>query len=240
MVMKYVIQKLDEVAEPFRALYKPEGEKFVLDVEGAVEKARLDEFRNNNIALQQQLDKLKDVDPVKYRELIAIQKKVEEKQLIEAGEVDKVVNLRVGAMREELETKVATAETALNAAQSQLTLLLIDDAVKDSAVKNGVLPTAIEDIVFRARGTFVLEDNVPVPKVAGKVVYGKDGTTPMTPDEWIQGLKKTAPHLFQGVRGSGAGGGHGLGGMDVSKMTPIEKINLGMAQSGMLSKLPDA
>lgn len=238
MPMKFSIAKLDEVAEPLRTLYRAEGDKFVLDVEGAVEKTRLDEFRTTNIQLQQQLDKLKDIDPEKYKELRKLQQKIEEKQLIDAGEVDKAVNLRVASMKEELESKLNEATTGLSKANAQLATLLIDNSVKTAAAKNGILPTALDDIVFRARGTFVLENGVPIPKSGEQVVYGKDGKTPMTPDEWVIGLKKTAPHLFQGSRGSGAQGGDAFGTVDVSKLSAIDKINLGMQQSGMLPKLP--
>ena len=62
---------------------------------------------------------------------------------------------------------------------------------------------------------------------------------PAAPDDWVIGLKKTAPHLFQGSRGSGANGGTGTGTVDMSKLSAIEKINLGMSQAGMLPKLPN-
>jgi len=56
-------------------LYIERDGAFVLDAEGAVEKAKLDEFRVNNVALIKQLDDLKKkfegIDPEKVRELEA-------------------------------------------------------------------------------------------------------------------------------------------------------------------------
>jgi len=70
------------------------------------------------------------------------------------------------------------------------------------------------------------------------VLYGKDGSTPMPMNEWVLGLKKTAPHLFAGAAGSGAGGGRGHGHVDVSKMSPLQKIEAGLSQGGLVGSLP--
>lgn len=239
MGLKYKIAALTEVAEAVRGLYKQEGTEFVLDVEGAVDKTRIDEFRNNNILLQQQLDKLKDVDPAKYRELMDLDRKVKEKQLIEAGKVDEVVNLRVESMRTELTGQLTEKSTALETANKQLAILMIDRQVQAEAVKLGILPTAMDDILLRARTVYSMEAGVPVPKtVDGKVIYGKDGSTPMPMNEWVLSLKKAAPHLFAGSSGSGAGGGHRTGGIDLSKASPLEKINAGLAAGGLMGSLP--
>lgn len=239
MALKFIVNKLEDVPEAVRNLYRPEGEKFVLDAEGAVSKDRLDEFRNTNIQLTQQLDKLKDVDPVKYRELLGIQQKIQEKQLIEAGKVDEVVELRVRTMREEMETTNASVTNERDVAVRQLSVLMIDNAVKTFAIKHGVLPTAVDDVVLRAKAVFTVENGQPVPKSSdGKVIYGKDGKSPMPVDEWVQDLRKVATHLFQGSAGSGAGGGTNQGRMDLSKMSAIDKINIGMVAGGLLPGLP--
>lgn len=234
MALKGEITKLEDVPENVRPLYVKEGEKFVLDVEGLVPKAKVDEFRNNNVQLQQQLDKLKDIDPVKYHELTALQRKIDEKELLEKGEVEKVVNLRVGEMKTNFETQIGTLQNENSSAKAQLAVLLIDNAVRIAAAKNGVVPTAIDDVVLRARSLYVVDKGAPVPKnEKGEVVYGKDGTTPMPMDEWLLGLKKNAPHLFVGSQGSGAGGGRGNGHVDTSKMTPAQKIQLGINNGGL-------
>lgn len=241
MGLKYQITKLDDVPENVRSMYRPEGSVFVLDVDGAVPKDRLDEFRNNNIQLQQQLDKLKDIDPVKYRELTVIQQKLEEKELLDKGEVDKVVNLRVDQMRTEMQTTIDTQGAQLTAAQAQLNKLLVDNVVKSAALKHGVLAEAVDDVVLRAKSIYSVKDGVPTPtNEKGEVIYSKDGKTPMPVEEWLTDLKKTARHLFAGSTGGGAGGGHRTGTTDLSSMTPAQKINLGLAQGGLQGRLPGA
>lgn len=239
MPFKYKLATLDGLPDAHKILYKQEGSEFVLDTEGVVPKDKLDEFRNNNIALQQQLDKLKDVDPIKYRELINLDKQVREGELIKAGKLDEVVNLRVGEMKTSLEAQIAEKDTVINQTTSQLSILLIDNQVKSAALTLGIHPTAVDDIVLRARGVFTVDKGTPLPKDAsGNVIYGKDGSTPMTIQDWAQGLKKTAPHLFVGSFGSGAGGGRGNGSVDVSKMTPSQKIAYGLSQGGTGAAAP--
>jgi hypothetical protein len=239
MGLKFTIAKLDEVPEAVRTMYKQEGNVFVLDVDGVVAKDKVDEFRNNNIQLQQQLDKLKHIDPEKYKELVTLDTQVREGELIKAGKLDEVVNLRVGEMKRTYETEKVSLTGQLSTANAQLAMLLIDNAVKNAAIKNGVVDTAVDDLVLRARSTYALEKGVPVAKdEKGNVIYGKDGATPMPIEDWMVGLKKTAPHLFRGSTGSGANGGKHLGAVDMSKLTPSQKISFGISQGGLVGKLP--
>lgn len=243
MGLKFQIAKLEDVPENVRSLYKQEGTGYVLDAEDVVPKTRLDEFRTNNIQLQQQLDKLKDVDPVKYAELIQLQQEVAEGQLIKAGKLEEVVTLRVTNMKKDLETQLNGTKTELSQANAQLAMLMIDNAVRQVAVQNGALTTALDDVVLRARTVYSMEKGQAVPKDdKGQVIYGKDGQTPMTINDWLVNLKKTAPHLFAGSQGGGAGGGrNGAGPADTSKMTPSQKISLGLSQAaGMMKDLPGA
>jgi hypothetical protein len=239
MALKYQVAKLEDVPENVRNLYRQEGAAFVLDAEDVVPKTRLDEFRTNNIQLQQQLDKLKDVDPVKYAELIKLQQDVEEGRLIKEGKLEEVVNLRVTNMKRDLEGQLATSNSALSQANARLAVLMIDDAVRQAAVKIGALPTALDDVVLRARTVYSMDKGQPIPKDdKGQVIYGKDGSTPMAIEDWLVGLKKTAQHLFAGSQGSGAGGGRSAStGVDMSKLSPAQKIAIGL-QSDLMGKLP--
>jgi hypothetical protein len=233
MALKYQVDKLEDVEEAHRGLYTNSNGKFVLQVEGAVGKDKLEEFRNNNIALQQQIDKFKNIDPTKHAELLEIQRKMQEQELIDKGEVDKLVNLRVTTLRETLEGQLTETNNKLSTANSQLEVLLVDNVVKDAAIQNGVHPAAVDDVLLRARGIYKIVDGKPVAKDAeGKQMYGSDGVTVLQPSEWVKNLKKTAPHLFQGFQGGGSGGGGGLpGGKDMSQMSSAEKIAMGLTMA---------
>ena len=73
-MFKFIIDSLDQVAEGHRQFYVKNEEtgKYQLQVEGAVPRAKVDEFRNNNITLTNEVTGLKTqlaafegIDPAK-------------------------------------------------------------------------------------------------------------------------------------------------------------------------------
>lgn len=227
--LKAVLDTLDGVDAAIQPLYtKGEDGKFILGVEGMVPSSKLDEFRTNNIELKRQIEQFKDVDPKRYKELVDQFNKLNEKKLIDAGEVDKVVEQRVTALRTEMEKTVKDLTESRDGLSNRLASVLIDSTVKSAAIAVGAVPTAVDDVVLRAKALFTLKDGeVVAMNSKGEVIYGKDGTTPLGIDEWVKTLKTMAPHLFAGMQGGGAGGS-GHGGKDTSKMTPTQKIAAGL------------
>jgi hypothetical protein len=212
MALKYKINSKAEVPAEHSALYTERDGAFFLDVDGAVEKAKLDEFRNNNIALTRERDELKQrfdgIDPDAVRALAAEKQKLEEAAQLKAGEVDRVVEARVKVARGELEKQLAAAASERDALNARLVAIQIDQGVTTVATKRGLRATAIPDITARARGVFRLVNGVPTAfEQDGKTVRaGKDGVTPMTLEEWVDAQVSEAPHLFESNSGGGAAG----------------------------------
>ena len=59
MALKFKAKTKDEIPAELQSLYVEGDGGFVLDVEGAVDKAKLDQFSTNNIALSNQLAETK-------------------------------------------------------------------------------------------------------------------------------------------------------------------------------------
>lgn len=227
MALKLVVDTIEAVEENFRNLYEkgPDG-KFSLMVDGAVPKDKLDEFRNNNIELKKQLEKFKDVDPAKYQEAMKTLKALEEKKLVDAGNLDEVIAQRVAELNQEHKTALEERDAKLTLANRQLEHLMIDTTAKSAAAQNGVISFALDDVVLRAKTVFKVVDGSVVATEGGKQLYDKDGMTPLTIDSWVKGLKKSAPHLFSLPVGGGAGGSGRT--LDRSKMSSIDKIKAGL------------
>jgi len=243
MALKFQIDNLDGLDESVSTLYeKHDDGKFYLAVDGAVAKGKLDEFRNNNVDLLKKLETFEkrfgDLDPDKYVEMQTTLQQIEEdknkNKTVAREKVEQMIEERTATMREEHATLLKTA-TDLNVVQGrQLETLVVDGAVRDAAVKAKVIDTAIDDVVLRAKSTFRVVEGAAIPHDAeGQIVYGKDGTNPMTPGEWVGNLQKTASHLF--VQSTGAGthnsSNPNTAGMDPSKMSPMQKIRAGMDDS---------
>ena len=233
MGLKFQLETLEGVDTNIAPMYSQGDDgKFYLDVEGVVAKSKLDEFRSTNIDLLKKLDAFKDVNPAEYKKL---KKEIEDAKKRDENkpDLDKLVEERTRQMREEMQTELDNAKSTNLSLQSQLSMLLIDSAVKDAAVKSAALPSAIDDLLLRARNGFTVENGLAIMKDAnGHTVYDKDGSTPMSIDSWVKSLKKSAPHLFNMPTGGGSQGG-GRGGLDTSKMSAMHKIAAGLTERSM-------
>jgi ribosomal protein L14 len=240
MALKFVLDSLEGLDEAQRELYSKHTDgKYYLEVEGAVAKSKVDEFRENNINLNRQLEELQDkygnIDVDKYNELLDKAAQDDGKKRIAMDKVDEIVAERTQKMKEEYENQIGQLKDVVSSQSGQLDSLLIDGAVRQAATEAKVRPGAIEDVILRAKQTFkVVDGNAVAHDSKGNVVYGKDGSTPLSTTEWLGGLKKNASHLFETSTGGGAGGGDKNPSQptpDSSSMSPLQKIAAGMSSS---------
>ena len=159
----------------------------------------------------------------------------EDLKLIAEGKHEEVIQKRmererakfnsdIDARKQEIVELKASHETANN----QIKSLLIDGQAKDAFLKEGGREEALEDITFRARAYFTVEEGNLVARDAdGELHRGKDG--PITAAEWVSNLREGANHLFKDSKGSGGDGGGGGGNDDVSS---LEAKALAAANSG--------
>lgn len=237
MKLQFKIAKLEDVAEQFRSLYAQGADgAYYLAVEGAVDKAKLDEFRDTNISLMKKMEAFKDIDPNKVAELLENERKIAEKKLIDAGDIEGLVAQRVAAMQADHKRQLADLQGKYDTNQRQLETLLIDNEVRAVAAKIGVAATAVDDVLLRAKTVFKVEDGRPVAKDAqGNVIYGKDGSNSLGISDWASNLKESAPHLFMTSTGGGAGNDRGTGGQGGPK-TAVGKIAQGLANGSAIHK----
>ncbi len=223
MALKFKYKTKEEVPADVAALYVEREGAWLLDVDGAAEKAKLDEFRTTNVALMKERDDLvkrfEGIDPDEVRKLADEKRKLEEQQQLKLGEVEKVLENRLKTAKAEWDKQLAGVTGERDALNSRLTSIQIDQGVTTVATKKGLRPTAIPDITARARNVFKLVNGVPTAFEAdGQTVrFGKDGISPMTLEEWVDQQVADAPHLFESNAGGGAGGassqnGNGSGG----------------------------
>lgn len=209
MKLKYRVKSLTEVPEAFQSLYIEKDGEFVLEVDGAVSKEKLDEFRDTNIALKRERDdlnsKFSDIDVDKYRELSDKAQKERDKKLIDAGKVDELVNERVNAMKADFDKQLLSLNGEKGKLTTQLEGLVIDNAIRDAATKSGVRATAVDDVLLRGRMLFKLQDGKALPMDGDKPIFGKSGE-PMDINEWVGTLTEKAPHLFEASTGAGGKG----------------------------------
>lgn len=139
-MLKFQYENVEDIPEGLEEFYK-EGENgtFVLKVEGAVDKTRLDEFRTNNTTLMDELDQAKasleeaqstfkdfktstatkygDVDLEAYNEMKANQRALKEQTLIDGGKHKELLAMREDELRSEFSENYQKAQKALEDAE---------------------------------------------------------------------------------------------------------------------------
>lgn len=179
----------------------------------------------------EKLKQFEGIDPDAVKAILQRFSDDEEAKLISAGKIDEVLSKRTERYRNEFDKKLKAEQEKADSAQKKAekySSIVLSNKMTSAALKAGALPEALEDISLRAKGMFVLSDDGEAVAVGqdGEPLLGKDGKTPLTPQEWVESLKDNAPHLFPKAEGTG-GGGHKSGGSNLvrSKMTSLEKHN---------------
>lgn len=241
MGLALVVEKLDTVAEGQRALYVERDGKFHLDVDGmedtsglktALTAERLAAKEAKRIAKEIE-ERYAGIDPAKVREMMSKLDQDGEAALIAAGKIDEVIAKRTEKFKADSARQIADAQTAAKASEARAKKFenrVLDNHIRQAATKAGLHQHAIEDALFRARSMFSLSEDGDAIQLGsdGAPVLGKDGKTPFSPSEWLEGMKETAPHWFPAGSSGGGGGGGGKGvsgnGKDLSHLPPAARM----------------
>lgn len=239
MPLKLTIPKLEDLAEPLRALYRPrtDGEGFILDVEGGVVAKQVhDEFRQKNVELMKKLKDLGDLTPEQIAEMREKAEKLEGDLAAARKNKDQDAEARIKALQEGLQKKIDEATKQAGDYKTRLESVLIDGEVAKVAAEVGAHATAIDDIATRVRPRFRIgEDNKPYAvDPQGNKVYGEDGQ-PLGIAGAVRQLTKSAPHLFKASSGGGAANSSAGGGRSTSP-NPFAKDHWNVTEQMKLMK----
>jgi len=182
------------------------------------------------------------LDPVVAKEAIEKLSKIDQKKLIDAGEIDKV--------RDEIgkgyQSQIAERDGKISTTQAKLDKLMLDNAFNSSEfVRERV---AIPPEMFRAffSSNFKIEDEKIIAYDAtGNKIFSKTRMGEIaTPDEALEILVERYPQkdaILKAVNHSGSGnggGGGGRGGMRSMKRADFDKLDPGKKAeaSGLMGK----
>lgn len=149
-------KKYAEIDSEGRVLYDDDGKEFAFDAAKTYGKIRelTHENEGHRKAKEEMADKLKaldGVDPDKYQEAIAALEKIDQKKLMEAGEVDKLRKEIEEQWRNKYDADVGEAKKQLEALQNQY---------------NG------EKLASAFNGSKFIKDNLAVPADMAKATFG--------------------------------------------------------------------
>jgi hypothetical protein len=265
--IKNTYNNIEDIPAGMETLFtEQDGVHTLTGVEGVVDKSRLNEFRENNIqlrkdieareeavaqsgaemkAITEQMEAMKNqfagVDLEEWKAIQIERKDVEEKRLIEAGEVDQLINSRVNdvlaAQQKELAAQKSAYEKQILGLQDdvvgyngQLNTMLVDNELAKIAGSQGVRASAVEDLLSRGRSIFRVEEGMATAfNAEGRPMYDADAVTPLTIGKWIEGLTATAPHLFEMSTGAASVQAADTAPVIEATATPHDAILAGLA-----------
>ncbi|MCT9382822.1 hypothetical protein KTI22_01035 [Acinetobacter baumannii] len=166
------------------------------------------ELKDELGSLKSKVDGL-DLDAIKV--LLDKSNQDEESKLIAEGKIEEVIQKRTEKMREEHEKVLKAEKDRADKAESYANKFrqsVIQGQIVQAAVEMGALSEATADIAFLAQSQFSLDENGKAVAIDanGEVVIGKDGSNPVTPKEWVEGLRENKPYFWPKANGSGSPG----------------------------------
>lgn len=235
--------------------FDPNDENDKKILEDAIAKAT-EGLKNKNSELLGDIRKFKDkyedlekkfsgIDPEAVRAMLERVQSDEDARLIADGKIDEVVNKRVDRMRVDFEERLSAKDKELQNAQNfadRFRSQVLASAVRDAAIKAGVIPEAADDVVFRAKAFGFTTDNEGnvFARNGDDIVLGKDGKTPLMPSEWLESIREGAPHLWPRASGGGAHGGGGSATKKFAELTEAERVALYRKDPDEYARLRDA
>jgi len=179
--------------------------------------------------------KFEGVDPDEHRKLQERVKGLDDADVYDKQGIEALVVRRTESMKADHERQMLQLRREhdqLKTTAEELDRRWRQDRIKtallDAAARAGVTKAAMQDAVQRGMQVFAdLDDKgTVVAKNGDDVRYGKDGISPLSPDEWMASLKTEAPHFWPPSVGSGAPAYHTPGGegIDFSALPPAERL----------------
>ena len=178
--------------------------------------ARLNkEAKDHREAKEEALNKLKafeGIDAVKAREALETVSKLDDKKLIDTGEVDKLK----AQITQQFQTQLTEKDTAYNDLKNKFDNMLIDNMFANSEFIRNNVAVPVDMFEAKFRNNFRIENNEIVP-------YGYDGSRMIsktrageyaTVEEAMQILAESHPNkdvILKAKPGNGSGAGTGGG-----------------------------
>jgi len=213
-----------EYQESLKAAIEENVQKAV-DQEVSGLKAKNEELLNEKKKL---MENFKDLDPEKAKEALKFLEENEEARLMQEGKFDEIVEKKTSQLKSDYEAKLTelmkTNEELSGIGskyKSMFETKVVEDTVRETALKAGVRAEALTDVLMRANQLFSLGEDGTVEARDAKGNLVKTDDLVLTPENWIKSLKESAPHYWPPSQGAGASGVSGNAGDLAKKLNDL-------------------
>ena len=200
------------------AAHKASMEAITLSIETKVAEAttglktKNEELLNEKKKIADTLKNFENLDPTAAREALKFLEENEDARLIKDGKIDELLAKKTSSLKTKHEEEAKALMIELEKSKkegstykTQFQTKVIEDALREEAIKQGVIPEALSDVILRGRSVFSLDDKslLEARDAEGKLVKTADDIV-LTPQKWIEGLKITSSHYWPVSKGAGA------------------------------------
>jgi hypothetical protein len=217
MLIKSVLDRLDDAPEPLRLFYKKTADgKFALELDGdPTDNKKLREFRDSNRALNAKLSAFEGIDPAEVATMratiAALDPEADSKRAAAEAEADALkvklaafegvdpTEYRVLKAKPDDTKRAADLEAALASEKQAHEKTQFQHLIGFDFLRLGGRPDALGFIVGKAAETFTMADG----KVTTKAFSAKDPGVPLTVPEWMTSQLAAADFAFQPHKGVG-------------------------------------
>lgn len=206
-MLKFIVsekEEFDKLTKEHQGLYEEDGAgRWVLQVEGAVPKKQLDDFRATNIELRKKVEAFGDITAEEAKELKA--KKGEFEAGNDPKKIEELVNGRVADLKKAHETELGNLRTENQTLKQKQAQTIIDAAITEAGTKAGIRAGALPDLLGRARGYFQIGEDgesIVANDAQGQPIYINGEKA--SPAGWVGLMAKDAAHLFEASGGGGS------------------------------------
>jgi len=226
--MKFKINKdeHEKLSDDFKALYVADGDNFTMQIEGAVDKTKLDEFRASNVDLLKQAKANEGIDMDKYNSMLETERKIRDKELIDKGDIETLIAERLANQKSDFEGKLLAATNMAGDATSKYHTLVSKTEIEGAAFKafgaTKIRPDAHDALMAQIKSTFKVEDGIVVGKNGEAILTGADGN--LTIAEFVN----NQPDFMRVPNSPGAGNGGEGGEPNRSASSSHDKIAAGL------------
>jgi len=215
---------LNEVEQTF---YKQGEDGYKLEVEGAVDKTKVDEFRASNIDLMKKQEQYNGIDLDEVRELQANKRKLLDAEFINKKDFDGLVESRTNTMRSDYEAKIATLTDSVANANTNFNSVVskyeIEGAANQAFSRHKISPDAYETVMAHVKSKFTIDNGAVIAKDGDSIVTGIDGN--LSVDEFVSNMPEAFKVQSSGGRPKG-GDGQGVNNQKSSN----QKITSGLSK----------
>lgn len=196
-MIKTKVDKLEDIPEALREFYVERDGKFLLQT---------DEASNLKNALESENEEVRKLKLTlaEYRSKLESLEKEKEKQQLNEGDIEAVIESRLAKYKQDFELKLS-AETAL---KNSLMSSALKAELKSNALRAGVNPNAVDDVVLRGLSVFSVGDDGSIVAMRdGQKALGKDGKSLYSVNEWLEEIKPNTAHWYADQNKGGAASG---------------------------------